>query len=102
MSQHTRSVAVSTSLPLHYDECMGNEARTLLTEALALAVSDRADLAAELLASLDEPTADSQEDIDRLWAAEIEQRAIRVLDGDSHGEPWEQVRSRIERDLAAG
>jgi len=81
---------------------MGNEARTLLTAALALADNDRADLAAELLASLDEPAADSQEDIDRLWAAEIERRANRVLGGDSQGEPWEQVRSRIERDLTAG
>jgi hypothetical protein len=41
---------------------MGNEARTLLTKALALSDSRRADLPAELLASLDEPTFDSQAD----------------------------------------
>ena len=87
---------------LDYDARMGNEARALLTEALALADSDRADLAAELLASLDEPSSDSQDDIERLWATEIERRSNRVLAGDSHGEPWDEVRSRIERDLSAG
>ncbi len=81
---------------------MGHEARTLLSEALLLPDSDRADLAAELLASLDQPASESQEDIDRLWVTEIERRAERVLAGESHGEPWDEVRSRIERDLAAG
>ena len=102
MSQRRRCRPLFTSLGLHYDVPMGNDARTLLTEALALADDDRAHLAAELLASLDEPTSDSQEDIDRLWASEIERRSNRVLSGDSRGEPWDEVRSRIERDLAAG
>jgi hypothetical protein len=64
--------------------------------------SDRADLAAELLASLDEPASESQEDIDRLWVTEVERRTKRVLAGESHGEPWDEVRNRIERDLSAG
>jgi putative addiction module component (TIGR02574 family) len=89
-------------MTVQYDARMGNDARTLLTEALALPDSDRADLAAELLASLDDSTADSQEDVERLWATEIERRANRVLSGDSHGEPWDEVRSRIERDLTTG
>jgi len=86
---------------LHYAMPMGNDARTLLTEALELADDDRADLAAELLASLDEPTSDSQEEIDRLWAVEIERRSNRVLSGESRGEPWDEARRRIESDLAA-
>jgi putative addiction module component (TIGR02574 family) len=90
-----------TSSGLHYAVQMGNEARTLLTEALELAVDDRAELAAELLASLDEPTSDSQEEVDRLWAAEIERRSNRVLSGESTGEPWDEARRRIESDLAA-
>ena len=73
----------------------------LLTEALELAADDRAELAAELLASLDEPTSDSQEEIDRLWAGEIERRSNRVLSGESCGEPWDKARRRIESDLAA-
>jgi putative addiction module component (TIGR02574 family) len=80
---------------------MGNDARTLLTEALELAVEDRAELAAELLASLDEPTSDSQEEVDRLWAAEIGRRSNRVLSGESSGEPWDEARRRIESDLTA-
>jgi len=90
------------SMPVQYDARMGNDARSLLTEALALHDSDRSDPAAALLASLDESTSDSQEDVEPLWAAEIQRRANRVLSGDSHGEPWDEVRSRIERDLAAG
>ncbi len=81
---------------------MGNEARTLLAEALELSDQDRADLAAQLLASLDEPTSDSQEEIDRLWAIEIERRSTRFRSGESEGVPWDEVRSQIERNLAAG
>lgn len=79
---------------------MGKDARTLLTEALALCDGDRAEIAAELLASLDEPGSDSQEDVDRLWATELERRANRVVRGESRGEPWDDARGRIERDLA--
>ena len=81
---------------------MGNEARSLLEVALSLPDSDRADLAAELLASLDKPDSESRAEIDRLWATEIERRSQRVLAGESHGEPWDVVRTRIERDLAEG
>jgi putative addiction module component (TIGR02574 family) len=80
---------------------MGKDARTLLTEALELAVDDRAELAAELFVSLDEPTPDSQEEVDRLWAAEIGRRSNRVLSGESSGEPWDEARRRIESDLTA-
>ena len=80
---------------------MGNDARTLRTEALELTADDRAELAAELLASLDDPASDSQEEVDRLWAAEIERRSNRILSGESSGEPWDEARRRIESDLAA-
>jgi hypothetical protein len=91
----------SATAPAAYDVRMGKDARTLLTEALELAVDDRAELAAELLASLDEPTPDSQEEVDRLWAAEIGRRSNRVLSGESSGEPWDEARRRIESDLTA-
>ena len=90
-----------TSSALNYDVLMGNDARALRTEALELAADDRAELAAELLASLDDPASDSQEETDRLWAAEIERRSNRVLSGESSGEPWDEARRRIESDLAA-
>ena len=98
---YRRRQPMFTSSALHYDVPMGNDARTLLTEAFELTADDRAELAAELLASLDEPTSDSQEEIDRLWAAEIERRSNRVLSGESYGEPWDEARRRIESDLAA-
>jgi putative addiction module component (TIGR02574 family) len=72
----------------------------LLQEALKLPHTERADVAAELLASLDEEPADSLEEVEKAWAAEIERRARRVLAGESEGVPWEQVKRRIERRLA--
>jgi broad specificity phosphatase PhoE len=37
--------------------------------------------------------------IQQAWAEEIERRARRVIAGESVGEPWEDVRERIERSL---
>ncbi len=98
---YRRRQPMFTSSAKDYGAPMGPDARTLLTEALELTADDRAELAAELLASLDEPTSDSQEEIDRLWAAEIARRSNRVLSGESRGEPWDEARRRIESDLAA-
>ena len=76
---------------------MTTEVKHLLHEAMRLSADDRAELAAELLASLDEP-GDSG-DIEAAWAAEIERRARRVLAGESSGTPWDEVRTRLGRDL---
>ncbi len=70
----------------------------LLRDALTLPAEERADLASELLASLEGPGDDPAE-VEAAWAAEIEKRAGRVLSGESPGEPWEDVRRRIEADL---
>jgi len=76
---------------------MTDRAQALLREALALPLEERADVAAELLASLDGET--DLVDVEAAWAAEIEKRARRVLAGDSSGIPWEDVRRRAEADL---
>jgi putative addiction module component (TIGR02574 family) len=76
---------------------MGRAAKKLLHDALELPTKDRADLAAELMASLD-GRADA--DVQVAWAEEIERRAARVLSGKSRGIPWEEVRRRAERDLS--
>jgi putative addiction module component (TIGR02574 family) len=76
---------------------MNNRAQTLLREALASTPEERADVAAELLASLDEPPAEDPAAVQAAWAKEIERRARRVLAGESDGEPWEDVRDRIAR-----
>jgi putative addiction module component (TIGR02574 family) len=74
-----------------------NEA--LLQEVLKLPVDERADVAAELLASLESlPTAEPGE-IEREWGAEIERRARRVLAGESPGVPWEEVKRSVRSSL---
>lgn len=77
---------------------MSTNAETLLRQALDLGPDERADLAAELLASL-EP-ADDPETVRTLWAQELEKRARRALSGESPGEDWAVVRQRIADELA--
>ena len=77
---------------------MSNRAQELLREALTLPLDERADVAAELLASLDE-SVENPSEVEAAWATEIERRARRVLSGESAGEPWADVRDRIARRL---
>jgi hypothetical protein len=72
----------------------------LLKEALRLPVRDRADVAAELLASLDDAPPDDPEEVAKAWAVEIERRGRRVLAGDSAGLHWEGVKQGLEGRLA--
>ena len=78
---------------------MTSRAHDLLREALTLPLDERADVAAELLASLDDAAAEQPADVAAAWAAEIERRARRVLAGETTGVPWEDVRRRAEADL---
>ena len=74
---------------------MTSRAQELLREALTLPVEERADVAAELLASLEEVPAEDAAEVEAAWAREIERRARRVMSGESAGEPWEDVRARV-------
>ena len=76
------------------------QAEALLREALALPEEDRADVAAELLASLDAPTADDPETVETLWSQELDRRAKRVLSGETPGEGRSSVRQRVADELA--
>ena len=78
---------------------MTSRAQELLREALTLPIAERADVAAELLASLDAAEADNPAEVEAAWAAEIERRARRAIDGESAGIPWEDVRQRAEAEL---
>ena len=71
---------------------MSAQAEQVLKDALGLSLDDRAEVAAELLASLDES---SDEGVEAAWAAEIERRARRVLAGESAGTDWTEARARI-------
>lgn len=75
---------------------MTQAAAALLAEALRLDEQARADLAAELLASLDGP---ADADAETLWAAEIERRVAAIEAGAAPLEAWDEVRGRIERDV---
>jgi putative addiction module component (TIGR02574 family) len=66
---------------------------------MALPVKERADLAAELLASLDDAAAEDPTEVEAAWAAEIERRARRVMSGETAGIPWEDVRQRAEAEI---
>ena len=67
---------------------MTERARKLLHDAMELPVSERAALAADLIASLD---GEPQQDVEAAWAAEVERRAR-----ESHSDvPWETVSAEM-------
>jgi hypothetical protein len=74
-----------------------NEA--LLREILSLSLEERADVATQLLASLDDPPDTEADAIDREWGAEVERRARRVLNGDSPGIRWPEVARKVKNRL---
>jgi len=78
---------------------MSPRAQELLREALALPVKERADVAAQLLASLDDAAAEDPAEVEAAWAEEIERRARRVMAGETAGIPWDDVRRRAEAEL---
>ena len=78
---------------------MTSRAQKLLREVLELPIAERAEVAAELLASLDDAEAEDSVEVEAAWAAEIEKRARRVIAGESAGRSWEEVRRRAEAEL---
>ncbi len=71
---------------------MSERARKLLHDAMELPPIERAELAADLLASLDgEPEAD----VEAAWAHEIERRAKEALENPEDDLSWESVRAEL-------
>jgi hypothetical protein len=70
---------------------MGNQARQLLEAALALPRNERADLAEQLLASVEDEVADADmfgeaepdPEVEKAWAAEVVQRLERIASGET-------------------
>jgi putative addiction module component (TIGR02574 family) len=75
---------------------MTKAAEAVLADALRLDVDARAELAAELLASLDGPV---DPDAEAAWTVEIERRVEAIEAGTARLEPWEDVKRRIEKDI---
>jgi len=75
---------------------MSKAPNEVLADALRLGPDARADVAAELLASLDGPV---DPDAETAWDIEIERRIEAIEAGTIRLEPWSEVKRRIERDV---
>lgn len=75
---------------------MSKATRSVLADALRLEPDARAEVAAELLASLDGP---AEPDAEAAWDAEIDRRVAAIESGTIRLEPWADVKRRIERDI---
>ncbi len=75
---------------------MTKAAQAVLAEALRLDLKARAELATELLGSLDGPADPDTEDA---WSREIEHRVSAIEGGTVQLEPWLDVKRRIEREI---
>ena len=71
---------------------MTDRARRLLTDAMELPLPERAELAADLLASLD---GEPDSDVEAAWASEIERRARQAIADPDDDVAWETVRDEL-------
>jgi len=67
----------------------------LLTEALELPLDERAEMAAELLESLEPAETGVQE----AWAEEIQKRVAAARAGELESTDWRTVLARVEREV---
>ena len=70
---------------------MTQEAHELLQKALALPENERAELAGNLISSLD---ARIDPDVDAAWQQEVARRAQEVQSGKVKTVPWKEVRRK--------
>ena len=75
---------------------MIHSAAAVLADALRLDERARAELAAELLASLD---GSADPDAEGAWNREIERRVSLIESGAAVSESWDEAKRRIERDV---
>jgi len=73
---------------------MSKVADDILTTAMQLSITERAEIASALLASLDGEPDDA---VEAAWSSEIERRIERIKSGTAKGRPWAEVRKRLER-----
>jgi putative addiction module component (TIGR02574 family) len=73
---------------------MSHEALELLKQALALPDKDRAELAGNLIESLDDGIDD---DVETAWQEEVVRRAAELKSGKVRPIPWEDVQQKARR-----
>lgn len=78
---------------------MTKATEAVLANALRLGPDERAELAAEVLASLDGPADPGAE---AAWALEIKRRVQAIEDGTIELESWQDVKRRIENEILGG
>jgi putative addiction module component (TIGR02574 family) len=76
---------------------MTDQGQKILAEALALPPIERASLVEELLSSFDFP---SRQEVDALWAKEVEDRIDAYERGEMRSIPADDVFARIDRQQA--
>jgi putative addiction module component (TIGR02574 family) len=72
---------------------MTEKSQVLLKEALKLTANERAEVAEQLIASLDE-AADT--DVEQAWQEEVQRRLQQVERGEVNTIPWEEVQRRLQ------
>ncbi len=75
---------------------MTKPAEAVLADALRLDLDARAEVAVELLASLDGP---ADPDAEAAWAVEIERRVAAIEAGTANLESWDDVKRRIDKEI---
>lgn len=75
---------------------MSVASEALLEHALELSPADRAKLAADLLASLDDGPVDGSE-VERLWSEETDRRAAQITSGEVKLTTWDHLDERIDQ-----
>jgi hypothetical protein len=68
----------------------------ILQDALQLPVGERAEIAAQLLSSLDESDAEQEE---AAWVEEIARRAAAVCAGSADSRNWREALDEIDREI---
>lgn len=72
---------------------MTEKSQVVLKEALKLTANERAEVAEQLIASLDE-AADT--DVEQAWQEEVQRRLQQLERGEVKAIPWEEVQRRLQ------
>ena len=72
---------------------MTEKSQIVLEEALKLTANERAEVAEQLIASLDEVP---DTDVEQAWQEEIQKRLQEIERGEVKTIPWEEVQKRLQ------
>ena len=71
---------------------MTQKSQVVLEEALKLTAHERAEVAEQLIASLDD---EPDPDVEQAWQEEVQQRLQQIERGEVKTIPWEEVQRRL-------